>query len=252
MKIYNNISIPGLGHSDFDYDEVWQSGYTAGYESGYTDGQADCPGPPAKELWLEDLEGNVLRDEVVTLPTTGGDYSFRVVCTDETIEWTWGDMYLGEEGTGTTTVTLTGLKGGGADFFVWLHLRPFTQGATVLPGSEIRFTFEGMAPSIEFACAAGGPYTAITSGYAYYNTYSPTLDFIVASNTAWTVDYVEEFTGVKDITDNPFPAKGMGGHNMIVLRIPAHDGPRRYVFTAYFTDTMEPVKNIIIEQIMEE
>ena len=53
MKIYNVVKIPqGLGYDQFDYEEVWQSGYTAGYESGYTDGQNDCPRPDYRNMPL--------------------------------------------------------------------------------------------------------------------------------------------------------------------------------------------------------
>ena len=53
MKIYNVVKIPqGLGYDQFDYEEVWQSGYTAGYESGYTDGQNDCPEPDYRNMPL--------------------------------------------------------------------------------------------------------------------------------------------------------------------------------------------------------
>ena len=65
MKIYNVVKIPqGLGYDQFDYEEVWQSGYTAGYESGYTDGQNDCPEPEpvysAMGLTLEVLSAGTI------------------------------------------------------------------------------------------------------------------------------------------------------------------------------------------------
>ena len=43
MKIYNIVNKPqGIGDDDIDFQELWESGYTAGYESGYTDGASSC------------------------------------------------------------------------------------------------------------------------------------------------------------------------------------------------------------------
>lgn len=254
MKIYNVVKIPqGLGYDQFDYEEVWQSGYTAGYESGYTDGQNDCP-EPKKELWIEDLSGNVLTSEVVTLPTTGGDYTFKVICTDETIVWNFTEQLANPWGdyTGSTTITKTlPARVVPGDFYTWSTLYTKTADATVVPGSAIRFTYDGLEPalSLYYDKRSG---SATTSGYVYYNTAETIGDLTIISNTGWTLDYVEEITGIKDAIFPIYPVSVMGGHISKTLRFPAHDGPRRYVITAYYTDTMEPVKNIVIEQIMEE
>lgn len=250
MKIYNSTKIPsGLGYDDVDYDAIYQSGYSAGYQAGYDD--YICPEPPERLCWLEDMEGNQLIRGVITLPMTGGLASVKIVCNSDDIEWSFGDQFspFGSflVGTGTTVISKQiGQGPQGPDFYVWQPLR--STNANVVPGSAVRITYEGLTPNITFECNAIGPVSAITSGYAYYNTYSPTPHFIIAANTGWTFDYVEEITGVKDLSG--FPAQGMGGYHSLFTTIPVHDGPRRYVFTAYFTDTMEPVKNIVIEQIV--
>lgn len=251
MKIYNSTKIPsGLGYDEVDYDAIYQSGYTAGYQSGYDD--YICPEPPERLCWLEDMEGNQLIRGVITLPMTGGLASVKIVCNSDDIEWSFGDQFspFGSflVGTGTTVISKQiGQGPQGPDFYVWQPL--WSTNASVVPGSAVRLTYEGLTPNITFECSATGPVSAITSGYAYYNTYSPTPHFTIATNTGWTFDYVEEITGVKDLSGSP--AQGMGGHHSLFTTIPVHDGPRRYVFTTYFTDTMEPVKSIVIEQIVE-
>ena len=218
----------------------------------------DVPEPPAKELWIEDMEGNILDAEVITLPTTGETLSFKVVCTDETIVWNFQGVVLpGPEifgdFTGTTVITKTlpskeqALTAG--DFYTWNELITKTADATVRPGSAIRFTFEGLEPVINFSYDVRGSasYSATTSGVVFYNTGSLFFDLFVDSNTGWTLDYVEEITGARDI--DFYPVYGMGGDNAYIAPIVPHDGPRRYVFTAYFTDTTTPAGSFTFEQI---
>lgn len=244
MKIYNNIHIPeGLGFADENYEKIYNSGYTAGYEAGYND--YECQ----RLCWLEDMEGNRLINGVITLPMTGGLASVKIVCNSDDIEWRFGDMIspfgTGATGVGTTVISKQIGEGPqGPDFYVWQPL--FSTNAEVVPGSKVRLTYEGLVPNVtfspDFSHSTQQGWTVEEDGDNYYITVTESgravnFAIILASNTAYTVNYREDLTGVFDITGLPNPWEGMGGHHYLAsVRMPFHDTQRRYVFDVYSDD----------------
>lgn len=219
--------------------------------------QYDMYAEPTQRLcWLEDMEGNRLINGVITLPMTGGLASVKIVCNSDDIEWSFGDMFspFGSflEGTGTTVISKQiGQGPQGPDFYVWQPLSSTNSG--VVPGSKVRLTYEGERPSVSFildfghsgsACTVeqdGDNYslTVLVSGHNVY------FDIILTANTAYTINYREDLTGVFDITGLPNPWEGMGGHYMEYAAIPFHDTPRRYVFDVYSDDLF--IKTVVLD-----
>lgn len=265
MKIYRFTEIEGLGYEPFNTTSIYESGSTAGQESGmtdgyesghtegYEDGYAEAIALCSPLCWLEDLEGNVIQRDVITLSETGGTVSFKVVCTSDDVVWSFGDgVVFQETGTGTTTYfqDFSFSTTPEADFYTWQSLS--SSDATVLPGSALRLTVENLTPSVNFYLSLGSSTYSSGDSVTITSANTNSLYANVIANTAYTITCEELTTGECDLTisSTVLPLYGTGGHisYMPINNFP-ESGPRTYVFRAFITGQTEPVSKITVYYI---